>query len=518
MFDHQFHPTPQSIIQRMVKPFLGSGSYNSDRKRYCRLTCEPPYMEPHGGNGAILDYLQDELAVPKGWLHTCELDPDLRYILQGKKYKVVGTDFLEYDEPLKFGLVIMNPPFADGVSHIWQGYKILADGGHLVSLLNVESLKNPCFKERQNLLALLAQQIGQHYDYVQSDLFALLRDLEAAGSIEFLGDCFRESDQATPVEVVLIRLSKPKKAPTFSFDSSQFKLDEETIAAAYAANPLALKDPIADLVARYTSARRLVVKRWEAQSELDFYLNGVNDPVYDADRQGTPPEPFKQEMALEGQLAELKSRFWNTIFTKTNLGRRAPSDFRKKFFAFTESQRHLSFTAENVQEVLAMFFLNSGKIMQDCTVFVFDRATAFHEKNIIHHEGWKTNKAYRVNHRIIMPDGVFYQEYRYSGYVSQSFSVRDQIEDFLDDMDKVLTWLAGGTVSLHGGTRMAMRAFCDGGWKKGEKGHQEPFESDHFIIRIYKKGTVHLDFKDRDLLAKFNQVAAQGKKWLGGGY
>jgi hypothetical protein len=35
---------------------------------------------------------------------------------------------------------------------------------------------------------------------------------------------------------------------------------------------------------------------------------------------------------------------------------------------------------------------------------------------------------------------------------------------------------------------------------------------------MFKKGTVHLKFKDQYMLNDFNQMAAKGKKWLGAGY
>ena len=40
-------------------------------------------------------------------------------------------------------------------------------------------------------------------------------------------------------------------------------------------------------------------------------------------------------------------------------------------------------------------------------------------------------------------------------------------------------------------------------------------ESRYFEIRFFKKGTVHLTFKDRHLWEQFNVTAAKGKAWLG---
>lgn len=48
--------------------------------------------------------------------------------------------------------------------------------------------------------------------------------------------------------------------------------------------------------------------------------------------------------------------------------------------------------------------------------------------------------------------------------------------------------------------------------------HDEWFESTFFRIKFFKKGTVHLEFKDEHAWAEFNRRAAAGKNWIGGGY
>ena len=40
-------------------------------------------------------------------------------------------------------------------------------------------------------------------------------------------------------------------------------------------------------------------------------------------------------------------------------------------------------------------------------------------------------------------------------------------------------------------------------------------ESTFFRMRYFKKGTLHLEFKDDALWERFNLVACQGKGWLG---
>jgi hypothetical protein len=43
-------------------------------------------------------------------------------------------------------------------------------------------------------------------------------------------------------------------------------------------------------------------------------------------------------------------------------------------------------------------------------------------------------------------------------------------------------------------------------------------ESTHFKFICYQKGTLHLTFKNLDILRRFNVVACRGKGWLPGDY
>jgi hypothetical protein len=112
MLDNEFYPTSDEIIQLMVDPHFHDGSYS------VKLNYKGFIFDPNGGSGKILDYLKDELGVNKNDIFTAEINPDLLLILQGKGYKVVAKDFLEYDEPLTFGFIIMNPPFSQGDKHV----------------------------------------------------------------------------------------------------------------------------------------------------------------------------------------------------------------------------------------------------------------------------------------------------------------------------------------------------------------------------------------------------------------
>ncbi len=48
--------------------------------------------------------------------------------------------------------------------------------------------------------------------------------------------------------------------------------------------------------------------------------------------------------------------------------------------------------------------------------------------------------------------------------------------------------------------------------------YSDTFENEHFKFKIFKKGTLHIDFKDLKVLDQINLIAAEGKNWIGQGY
>ena len=164
-----------------------------------------------------------------------------------------------------------------------------------------------------------------------------------------------------------------------------------------------------------------------------------------------------------------------------------------------------------VTEKPLTLFLNRQEIMERCLIEVFDRMTSYDKKNKIHWEGWKTNDAYKVNRKVIMPH-----------YVNMNWSSRFEVEwrkrETLDDIDKVMCMLSGKRFENILTIENALKAKFE---EIGPIGVGQSFdnkaESEFFRMKFWKKGTFHIEFLDEALWAKFNQTAAKGKNWLPGG-
>ncbi len=110
MFDKSFYPTPINTIIDMLSG-IKIGNKNS-------------ILEPSAGKGDILDYLKDKYHSRIN-LYAIEKNQELQLILKGKGYKVLTDNFLSFDPLNQFDLIIINPPFEDGVKHLLKAWEIM---------------------------------------------------------------------------------------------------------------------------------------------------------------------------------------------------------------------------------------------------------------------------------------------------------------------------------------------------------------------------------------------------------
>src|SRR3712207_8812557 len=104
MFNKDFYPTPKNLVEKMISKIDMKGYYGFN------------ILEPSAGKGDILDVLLEKNRYKSGYLNIdcIEVEPELRSILKGKKYRVVYDDFLSFYSQKKYDLILMNPPFSDG--------------------------------------------------------------------------------------------------------------------------------------------------------------------------------------------------------------------------------------------------------------------------------------------------------------------------------------------------------------------------------------------------------------------
>ena len=162
------------------------------------------------------------------------------------------------------------------------------------------------------------------------------------------------------------------------------------------------------------------------------------------------------------------------------------------------------FNRYNIRTIQVEMSKHMTGSIEKCIVDLFDELSYRYsmgcEKNIHYFNGWKTNQAWMINRKVIIPVyDVFcniFHKFRYSYSVGQKLS----------DIEKVFDYLSG-TVSGSSPLPYILRQAED-------RQESKNIEFRYFTCNFYKKGTCHIIFKDEELLKKFNIFGARQKGWL----
>ena len=483
MFNTSFYPTPEAVAKQM----LDCLSHKSLHSR--------TVLEPSAGKGDLAEAVSEAMAVSyynrtesRSRVHCIEPEPELQATLRGLGYPLVGTDFLTFWPDEKYDLIVMNPPFADGEKHLLHAWEIL-DHGDILCLLNEQTLQNPNTQARK----LLAGIVAEH------------------GTTRTLGSCFADAQRKTGVRVVLVHLTKQEAEPLFDF--MQAGVDEDPYAAfkdgAAFESEVATRNLIGNMVDSYDRCRELFLEITLKSQELGHYAKAFSSFRAEAFADAVKPlidgKPTRkeQERAYNNFVRQLKASAWNEVFKCTKMDSLVSQGVRDEMRKLQNDNSRMAFSEGNIATLLETLFINRGAIMKQCVVEAFDKMTRYHKENRVYVEGWKTNDAWKVNRRVVLP-GVMDNRWR--------SSIHYESKNMLEDIDRGMAFLEGK--KLEDVPVTIVRAI-EIMLKEAVFGFSGVlFESTYFEMRAYLKGTLHLKFKDKALWERFNLTAAEGKNWL----
>jgi hypothetical protein len=453
MFGQDFFPTPPEVIDQMIIALPVRGKV---------------ILEPSAGKGNIVDRLLDEGAD----VLACELNEDLAKIV-GSKCRLLCNDFLSQtsDRVSHIHGIFMNPPFSADEKHINHAYDIAPAGCTIVALCNQATLDNPYSKGRQRLETIISEN----------------------GHSIPLGDCFSTAERKTSVKVAMIVIQKPGGGYAQEFEGFFLEDDPEEAQE----NGITSYNAVRDLVNRYVAAIKLFDEQLAIGSKMDSLLSGYYGAnlAFTCTQDGQPKlrNEFKKDLQKAG---------WNFIFDKMNLGKFATQGLREDINRFVEQQQNIPFTMKNIYVMLDIVIGTREQRMDKALLEVFDRVIKHSDDNRYNLPGWKTNGHYLVNQKFIM-DGLCYQDQRFHKGESRIQMSYDSYRHTIEDFAKALCYLTGDDydkmVSLSETVRN--HRYHYGGW----------FTWGYFKCKAFKKGTMHFEFLDEDLWAKFNQRIAKLK-------
>jgi len=475
-----FYPTPDSLSSRML-----------DGIRWDYVSS---ILEPSAGKGDLAVVINQRYkALRSGWrsdlisadIDCIEVDPNLRAILKDKGFRVVHDDFLTYTTCKKYSLIVMNPPFENGAKHILRALQLLQDGGQLIALCNAETLRNPCTNDR--------------------DL--LLRTLESGETdIQYLQGAFSQAERKTDVEIAMIKYKQPES------ELSHLILDHLKPAHKYVDMPeeqaqaLTKSDFVEAILDRYNYEVETAVHLIQ---ETEACQKVLNQPVVSKDT-SYATSPFELNMgshtkaSINEAVKRIRKKYWSALFTAPQFMEQLTTNLRDLLNKRVEELADYEFSKFNIMEIMMQMNVQVSDGVEKTIMTLFDEWTRkFHydenSKNRHYFDGWKTNDAFAVNKKVIIP---LYAYSQWSGTFDLDYNCREK----LSDIEKVFNYLDGGRTP-----EIPLRDVL----QKATKDRQtEKIETKYFFLTFYKKGTCHLLFKDMNILARFNIFAAKGKNWL----
>ena len=471
-----FYPTPDKVIRQMLSP------YTSEQLATLII------LEPEAGEGHILDFISKRVQSGRNHadlnnLYAVEIDPNLRAILESKDYAIVGEDFLKYFPRRRYDLIVMNPPFDHGEEHLLHAWEIIEDG-EIVCLLNATSFDGKTNKER-TIIDLVADH----------------------GTKENIGKVFAVgAERSTDVDVMLVRLVKghgiERSAdedtisfiPTNSRDNPEFQEQQ--------GQEVAIQGFVNQLVGNFNAATAFYPEYRQARSKIIRYAAMFDHSEY------TSSAALKDSDGIDNDkdsynkfINQLQSEAWMKIFDHPKFQGSLTERARKAMDEFRSKQKRLDFNMENIEKMLYAVMDKRDEFLYGAMEDAFATMTEYHEENRVYFEGWKSNKCWKVNHRVVLP---YFVEYSF-GHFSRGYSRSSE----LTDIDRALCLASGKPFDSIQTVDSALR----NQFSIDDK-HAGEVHSTFFRVRFYKKGTIHLYFKDLELLKQFNYLVAKSRNWL----
>lgn len=462
-----FYPTPNDLLEEITKGI--------DWKNVKDV------LEPSAGKGDIAEYCREKKKQIYGHIEIdcIEADSDLRSILKGRKFRVVHDDFLTFHTFKKYDLIIMNPPFSEGAEHLMHALGLLGDGSGLICILNAETLRNP-------------------YTNLRKDLNRRLGELGA--EIRYMEHAFANAERRTDVEIAVVKVYVPKK-------ERQSHIYEELRRKKYSEHEEGNIDALAvnDFV-------RAAVQMYELETEAGLKLireyKALVPHIMDGNGKYSKPvlelKLGNDELSENAYVKHLRTKYWEMLFNSPKITGAMASRQRSEYLSRVSELSEYDFSYYNIKTLQEEMSRGIVRGIEDCIIGLFDELSSQYawydtSANIHYYNGWKTNKAWIINKKVILPINAFsWYDKRYD----PCYTVREK----LADIEKALNYLDGGLtdgISLNTALTASKNA-----------GQTRKIPLKYFYVTFYKKGTCHIEFKDMELLKKLNIFGSQQKGWL----
>lgn len=416
-----------------------------------------------------------------------EIENEYKYFFKNGIH-IVHDDFLTYNPYKTYDLIILNPPFSNGDKHLLKALKMQEKGGNIICLLNAETIKNPYTETRRELV----KQLNNHN-----------------AIIEYIDNAFISAERSTGVEIALIKVAI-EKVQEESEIYNRFKKAEKMEDVYDDVTDLEVTDYIKAAVNQFNVEVKSGLELIRQYRALVPYMRNS----FDSEDKFNKPilrltnsyeRSYNDCVPINDYLQDVRLKYWRALLSNPKFIGKLTNKLQEEYRAKVERLKDYDFTEFNIYTLLAEMNTQVKTGIEQEIIAMFDRLTEEHtyypecQKNRHYYDGWKTNKAHKIDKKVIIPCyGVF-----------DSWDGKPRIynvKGILEDMERILNFLDGGmTRDIN---------FWDTLKVCFEQGITKNIGLKYFNATFYKKGTVHLVFTCSELIERFNIYAGQRKAWL----
>lgn len=469
--NENFYPTPEKLVYKILEKI--------DLRKHSYI------LEPSVGKGNIIEYTKkyfesrnrsymghNQTADNYLTFDAIENDNNLVSLCRGKGINIVWNDFLTFDPPRFYDLILMNPPFINGDKHLLQALRTQERvGGKIVCILNADTLKNPYSNDRKQLIKKL-----QQYN----------------ADVEYIEEAFSDAERKTNVEIALIYVQVPMVNMETMFEK-EFKQDNAELHIDNIQALMPKMNKLEKLVFEYNVLKNATIELYKEKLRVDNLLKGFGiEPFIDFKEKGYSRE---DKLQLNEFINKINLLYWKKFIEETDFKKKLPSKLRDNFNYNMEKQKNIAFTIENLRYFTDELMKAIPKSYEENVAKVFDDLTtkssytdSTWNKTIHYYDGWKTNSCYKINNKSIIR---YYGSYMY------------RVPDVLNDLNIVFNNIKGTKYNID--TNEIVEAI-----KRCEKN----IDTEHFMLDSYQKGTIHIKYKNKEHLNQFNIIAGRYKNWL----
>lgn len=405
---------------------------------------------------------------------------------------IIHDDFLSCETRKPYQLIVMNPPFADADAHLLKAIELMSSyGGQIRCLLNAETILNPYTNRRQVLKHKLD---------------------ELGAAVSFEEKAFAQAERQTDVAVAIVKIDIPaarreskifeglRRAANLSAEPPKDVTDLtvqdflERIVSLFNVEV----DAGIGLIREYQAMRPYILDDFSREKSI---YNDANLTLC-VGRGGA-----FANTDINKYLKLTRKKYWRALFANKDFVGLLTSNLRDEYSGAVEQMADYDFTLYNIQQLNIEMNARMRQGIEETILALFDKLTQQYAwypecaKNIHYYNGWQTNKVHKINSKVILPIHGVFSDYLWG----KTFDVR-QAESTISDIEKVFDYLDGNmtaAVDLHG---VLLRA-C-------QEGQTRNIRCKYFDVTLYKKGTMHIKFRNQELVDRFNIYCCRHKNWL----